>query len=174
MEVKIIRSPRRRRTVSARMIKDTIVVRAPAVMAEFHLERIIADFKARFQRKQAREELNKAADLESIAKRFNKRYFGGSLKLQKIAYVTDQKSKFGCCICRSATIRISHRLSSMPAWVRDYVIVHEMAHLIEPNHSQSFWDIVSRYELAERAKGYLMAAGLQAEDGPDNDIEEGV
>jgi predicted metal-dependent hydrolase len=49
----------------------------------------------------------------------------------------------------------------MPDWVRDYVLIHEMAHLIEPNHSKSFWDIVSRYELAERARGYLMAAGFE-------------
>ena len=52
----------------------------------------------------------------------------------------------------------------MPYWVRDYVIIHEMAHLIQPDHSRAFRDIVSRYELAERAKGYLMAVGLERED----------
>jgi hypothetical protein len=48
----------------------------------------------------------------------------------------------------------------MPEWVRKYVVIHEMAHLVEPNHSRAFWDIVSRYKLAERARGYLMAAGV--------------
>ncbi|MBU4312320.1 MAG: M48 family metallopeptidase [Candidatus Omnitrophica bacterium] len=51
----------------------------------------------------------------------------------------------------------------MPIWVRNYVIIHEMAHLIEPNHSKSFWNIVSRFKLTERARGYLMAKGLDRE-----------
>lgn len=68
------------------------------------------------------------------------------------------------------SIRISHCLIQMPEWVRDYVILHEMAHLIEPNHSKSFWNIVSHYSLSERAKGYLIAKGFEIEDK--SDLEE--
>ena len=87
------------------------------------------------------------------------------LTVNSIEYVTDQTSKFGCCDYRSCRIRISHRIGAMPEWVRDYVIIHEMAHLLEPNHGASFWNLVSRYKLAERARGYLMAAGLAEEEG---------
>lgn len=63
---------------------------------------------------------------------------------------------------------MSDRLREMPDWVVDYVLVHELAHLLEPNHSPRFWAWVDRYPRAERAKGYLegvvAAAGLSLEE----------
>jgi hypothetical protein len=56
------------------------------------------------------------------------------------------------------TIRISNKLANLPQWVEDYVIVHELAHLIEPNHGPRFKILVHRYPLAERAIGFLMAS----------------
>jgi len=172
MEVKIIRSPRRRRTVSARLVKDILQVNAPVFMPQAHLERIVANFKERFQRKRLKEELNQREDLMSAAQRLNEKYFENKLKVEAIEYSLNQNSRFGCCNYRAGHIRISHRLGLMPAWVRDYVIVHEMAHLLQPNHSREFWGIVSRYKLAERAKGYLMAVGGQREDEPEDDLND--
>jgi hypothetical protein len=94
----------------------------------------------------------------------NEKYFQNRLKINSIEYVTGQNSKFGCCKYSTGEIRISHKVGAMPEWVRIYVLVHEMAHLIEPNHSKAFWDIVHRYKLAERAKGFLMAVGLDMQE----------
>lgn len=160
MEVKIVRSLRRQRTVSARLAGDTLVVNAPATLSQERLEKIIVDLKLKFERIKLKKELEKREDLSEIASRINERYFSNRLKINSIEYVTGQNSKFGCCNCSSANIRISHRVGFMPGWVRDYVIIHEMAHLVEPNHSKSFWNIVSRYKLAERARGFLLAVGF--------------
>lgn len=157
--VKILRSKKRRRSVSGRMIKNILVVRAPENMPEIRLQEVIAELKARIERKCLKEELNKSENLASRAEKFNKRYFENKLKVNSIEYVTGQKTRFGCCNFRTGSIRISHRISSMPQWVRDYVIIHELAHLVAPDHSKAFWDIVNRYKLAERAKGYLIAVG---------------
>jgi len=158
MEVKIIRSRRRRRTVSARIVEDTLLVSAPLMLSGERLEKIVTGFKVKFEKKKLKEELDKKESLFDIASRLNKKYFASQPKINSIEYVTNQSRKFGCCNYRSGEIRISHKIGSMPAWVRDYVIIHEIAHLIEPNHSRAFWNIVSRYKLAERARGFLLAS----------------
>ncbi len=56
-------------------------------------------------------------------------------------------------------IRLSLALADYPTWVRDYVIVHELAHLTVPDHSPSFWRLVNRYPMTERARGFLIAKG---------------
>ena len=163
MEVKISRSSKRRKTIGARLVEDTMYINAPAGISEVRLKEVINNFKKRFEGRKLKKELNAKEDLNEIAEKLNERYFGGRLKIQGIEYVTDQHKKFGCCNYKSGTIRISHRLREMPPWVRDYVVFHEMAHIIEPNHSGAFWKIVSRYRLAERARGYLMAKGLETD-----------
>lgn len=161
MEVKIIRSKRRRRTVSARVLKDLLVVSAPFSLSEARLEGIISEFKSKFERRKRKEELNRGNYLVERSAYFNQKYFSGALTVASIAYVDNQTAKFGCCNYANGAIRISHRIGSMPDWVKDYVIMHEMAHLVEPNHGKEFWEIVNRYPLTERARGYLIAVGLE-------------
>ena len=139
------------------------MVRAPENIPESRLQKAILELKSRIERKQLKEELNKQENLTQRAGEFNLEYFGNRLKINSIEYVTSQNFKFGCCNYRTGNIRISHRISAMPKWVRDYVIIHELAHLVEPNHSQAFWDIVNCYKLSERARGYLIAMGSQEE-----------
>lgn len=164
MEVKIVRSKRRKRTISARLVNNMLLVQAPEQISSNRLDNIIADFKLKFEKKKIKDDLDKKQDLKEIAARLNQKYFGNKLKVNSIEYVTGQNSKYGCCNYHSADIRLSHKVGLMPKWVRDYVIIHELAHLIEPNHSRAFWNIVNRYRFSERAKGYLMAVGREEQN----------
>jgi len=168
--IEIIRSHNRRRTISARLKGNTMLVCVPSSISDAELTKVVDKFKKRFDRRNIKKELNKTEDLHKITERLNREYFNGRLKLESIEYSANQNRIFGCCNHRTRRIRISHRLARMPGWVRDYVIVHEMAHLLEPNHRNRFWDIVYRYKLAERARGYLIARELDSEEDP-ADIE---
>lgn len=159
MQIKIIRSKRRRRTASAQVVKDTLVVRVPLALSGEHLQKVVIRFKEKAEQDRLKAELERGRGIVEVASRLNGKYFGGRLRINSIEYVTGQESRFGCCDYRAGRIRISHKVGFMPRWVRDYVLIHEMAHLLEPNHSRAFWDIVSRYKLAERARGYLIAMG---------------
>jgi predicted metal-dependent hydrolase len=73
-------------------------------------------------------------------------------------------SRWGSCTPATGDIRLSDRLARFPTWVLDYVIVHELAHLVVPDHSADFWKLVARYPKAERARGYLIAKSGDATD----------
>jgi predicted metal-dependent hydrolase len=55
--------------------------------------------------------------------------------------IRDQRSRWGSC-SRSGTIALNYRLIQMPPAVRRYILVHELAHLVHPDHSRKFWRFV--------------------------------
>lgn len=172
METKIIRSEKRRRTISAKVVDGVMYINAPVNIPDERLQKIIKNFKLRFEKRELKKELNKTHNLMEIFQRLNERYFDGKIQINTIEYSANQDKRFGCCNYKTKVIRISHQLAQMPDWVRDYVIIHEMAHIIEPNHSKLFWDIVNRYSLAERSRGYLIAKGFESEQEADIENNE--
>ena len=161
MEIRIIRSNKRAKTVSARAVDGVFEVLAPAHMSNAELQPVVQKLMQRWQRRQDKQALDDA-DLERRARELNRQYFGGKLRWTSIRWVDNQNSRNGSCTPSQGTIRISHRLAAMPTFVRDYVLMHELAHLLEANHGPRFWQLVSRYPRTERARGYLMAVGIEA------------
>lgn len=162
MEIRVERSERRTRSVSAREVDGVLVVRAPAAISDADLAPIIE----RLRRKVARRAAGRALDdagLQRRAEELNRRYFDGRLSWQRIGWVTNQDKRWGSCTPSAGTIRLNHRLADLPSWVTDYVVVHELAHLEQTNHGPRFWRLVNRYPLAERARGYLMALAADGE-----------
>jgi len=170
MEVIVKRSARRKKTVQARMVDGTLVVMAPASISERELAEHISSLKARMEhRMRGRDDDH----LEKRAEHLNRKYFDGSLRWRSICYSDRQMKRFGSCTIEDGTIRISSRMRDLPQWVEDYVVVHELAHLLEPSHNKRFKELVRRYPLTERAIGFLFALDVEerrrkrAEGGPE-------
>ena len=158
--VEFVRSARRRRTISARLDGDRLIVQVPAGLSPAEERAWAEKLGGRILATRRRRELNREGDLSARAQVLNAHYFEGRLQIADVRYVTNQQQRFGSCTPSQGTIRISDRVATLPPWVRDAVLVHELAHLTEPNHSRRFWKLANRYPLMERARGYLMALGL--------------
>ena len=74
------------------------------------------------------------------------------LSIQRIS-IRNQRSRWGSC-SRQGNISLNWRLIQFPPFVRDYIILHELAHLRQMNHSAKFWNEVARlcprYPAAEK------------------------
>jgi predicted metal-dependent hydrolase len=165
--VRVVASPRRRSTVSARLVDGVIELRVPAWMPLVERERWAARMRARIER-QVRRAGPADEDLEQRARALNRRHFEGRLSWASIAYA-EQRRRWGSCSPAARLIRISRRAATLPGWVLDYLLVHELAHLEVAGHGPQFWGLVNRYPLTERARGYLMALDHRSGDPSEPD-----
>jgi len=164
MDVKLIRSRKRKKTISAKEVGGVIQLYLPLGLSREEESKYVHWAKKRFEAQRRKKELwadNADSVLELRARELNKRYFGGELSWVQISYTTEQNARmFGICNTTKKAIRISDRLREMPKFVHDYVVVHELAHLKVPRHGPEFWKLVNRFPKTERARGYLMAIGM--------------
>ncbi len=158
--VEVRRSPRRKKTVTAEIVGDALIVSLPERMSLAEEQQWVTRMTARMSARKRRDRLNSAGALRRKAEELGDRYLDG-IRAESIEWVVNQQSRWGSCTPSEGSIRLSIALAEFPAWVRDYVIVHELAHLRVPDHSSRFWDLVYRYPLTERARGFLMAKGIE-------------
>ncbi|WP_200206666.1 M48 metallopeptidase family protein [Micromonospora coerulea] len=163
--VEVRRSQRRRRTVSAYRDGERVVVLIPDQFSRAEesewVDRMLARLAAR-EGRLARSD----AELLARAARLVDLYLPdqrAETAAASVRWVTNQNGRWGSCTPVDRTIRISHRIQDMPDWVIDYVLLHELVHLIVPSHNARFWGLVGRYPRAERARGYL--EGVAAASG---------
>jgi predicted metal-dependent hydrolase len=168
--VEVRRSQRRRRTVSAYRDGERVVVLIPAQFSRAEesewVDRMLERLNARDRRTRRTD-----VDLAARAGRLAARYLPDhptAAQPASVRWVSNQSGRWGSCTPSDRTIRISNRVRDMPDWVVDYVLLHELAHLVVPSHSTDFWALVARYPRAERARGYLegvsAAVGLGIRD----------
>lgn len=159
VRVRVIRSSRRHRTVSARLVDGTIEVRVPQRLVGTELETAVSRVVDRVTR--ARDEKRSEAEVDAAlfarCRELSIRYLGGRACPSSVHYVTSMKSRWASASPDRGEIRVSTEVRAYPAWVKDYLLIHELAHFIVRGHGPSFWKLVGQYPRAERARGYLMA-----------------
>jgi predicted metal-dependent hydrolase len=159
-EVEVVRSARRRRTVSARREGDRIVVSVPARLTRAEESRWVA---LMVQRVLAGERKGRPRDAQLMTRagELSDRYLDGRAEPASVRWVDNQVQRWGSCTPADRTIRLSRRLQGMPDYVIDYVLLHELAHLLVPGHGKAFWAQLAGYERLERARGYLEGVASQ-------------
>ncbi len=160
MNVQVTRSARRRKTVQARLVGDTLHVSIPARLTKAEEARWVAEMVQRLERRQGAGKVKSSEDLVARAAALSARY--RLPRPASIRWVGNQNARWGSCTPEDGSIRISRKLAGEPSWVLDYVIVHELAHLEVAGHGPAFWRLVERYPRTERAKGFLLARSWPA------------
>lgn len=169
--VEVRRSRRRTRTVTAWREGGVTVVSIPARFTRAQerewVDRMLGRLAVQDERRRPSD-----AMLLRRAIELSREHLEGRAVPASVSWSSRQGKRWGSCTTVDRTIRISDRLQGMPRWVLDYVLVHELAHLLRPGHDRSFWALVDRYPHTARARGFLDGyayAQGRGEAGPDDD-----
>ncbi len=168
-QVEVRRSARRRRTVSAYREGGRTIVLIPARMSVAEEQRWVTVMLRKLAAQESRRMLGDDA-LGARAAKLSDQYLGGRARPASVRWVKNQNSRWGSCTPAEGSIRLSHRLQGMPDYVVDYVLLHELTHLLVPGHGAAFWRLLEAYPRTERARGYLegvAAAERLPHNGPD-------
>lgn len=155
--VEVRRSARRSRTVSAYRDNGRIVVLIPARFTRAEEDRWVATMVARLDAGDRRGRAGPSTDaaLARRARTLSGEFLDGRAVPASVRWVPAMRTRWASCTPADRTIRLSERVREMPAWVQDYVLLHELAHLLVPGHGPDFWALVERYPRTERARGFL-------------------
>ena len=146
---------KRVKNVNARLRGSTLRISAPLALTSKELENAAFDLARRLLRRahaqQANAEEDALAFAHSVARRFPE-----PPSVERVMFVTNQRSRWGSYSQRTRTIRLNAALRSMPRWVLESVVAHELAHAIHPDHSPAFWELLrSMCPDTDRAQAFL-------------------
>lgn len=157
-----------RRTIAVEIRNGKVIVRAPRRMSKAEIERFVASkadwiskhLEAAKQRQSVpvqpftAAEIQQLADaaLQDIPQRVRKYAASIGVTVGRIT-IRNQKTRWGSC-SSMGNLNFNCLLMLCPEEVRDYVVVHELCHRKELNHSTSFWNEVARVmpDYAQRRK----------------------
>ncbi|WP_396134638.1 YgjP-like metallopeptidase domain-containing protein [Cellulomonas sp. ATA003] len=166
--IEVRRSRKRVRTVTAFRDGETTVVSIPARFTRAQerewVHRMVTRLAAQERRRRPSDE-----GLAARAVELSDRYLDGRARPTSVTWSSRQGRRWGSCTPVDGTIRISTRVRGMPRWVTDYVLLHELVHLLHPGHGPEFWAALEAYPRTERARGFLEGFSYRDDRGPGDD-----
>lgn len=171
--LELVRSTRRRKTATAFPRDGVVVVQLPAGLSSGEEERMISSLVGRVTGAARAKRLGGDDELWERAAELADRYVDG-VRPTSITWSNRMRRRYGSCTPVDGTIRISSEVADWPAYARDYILVHELAHLLHADHSPAFKAVVAHYDGYERAQGFIdglalaaARAGIVTEDAED-------
>lgn len=147
----------RRRTLSIEVNREAkLIVRAPLKMPLYRIESFVASHKAWIEEKQKKVLQNKLPEPTDAEIELLKQQAKDTLvplteyyaKIMGVEYtdvgITGAKTRYGSC-SKKGSINYSRRVMLQQRETWDYIVVHELCHLIHFNHSKEFWQTVEKY-----------------------------
>ncbi len=172
-EVEVRASSKRKKTGTAHWSGSRIVVQIPARLKGRERAHFVDELVERLLNQRPQNAAGDAS-LEERARVLAELYLD-DVEASSVRWVANQRRRWASCSPASREIRVSSRLRQCPEWVIDAVLVHELAHLIEADHSAAFYDLANRHprqaECALFLDGFALGLGLRIED---TDVDVGV
>lgn len=170
--VVVRRSARRRRTVAAFWEDGNAVVAIPASFTQAQerewVRRMLDKLRKQGERRAqgtGRRRPSGDAELAAHAAELSAKYLGGRSVPTSVRWVSNQNSRWGSATPADGSIRLSDKLKPMPQWVIDYVLLHELAHLLVAGHNAAFWRLLEAYPETQRAKAFLEGVAFATSRG---------
>jgi len=152
--VEVRRSKQRRRSISAFQEGDKLVVAIPATFTKAQEREWVEKMAFRVATREAKRRPSDEVLMER-ALELSRQYFGGKAQPASVAWTSNQERRWGSCSINDRAIRISDKARGMPPYVIDYLLLHELAHLLHAGHGPTFWALLSGYKHLDKARGFL-------------------
>lgn len=153
-EIIVVRSARRKKSISAYRQGGQIVISIPARLSKADERAIVPEMIAKIRAQEASKTPSEASLIARITQLLE--LHAPELSERPISITwRAMRERWGSCTSVDGTIRISDRLKSAPDYALDYVLFHEAIHLRFFDHGAQFTAILSRFPQEERAQAYL-------------------
>jgi predicted metal-dependent hydrolase len=163
-DIEVRTSKRRRKSATAYWSDGRIVVLLPSHLRGTERTEMVDWLVARVMSRRPKAAASDEALFDRAAY-LGRRFVPGAEPLS-VRWVTNQQKRWASCTAETGEIRLSHRLQGVPEWVLDAVLVHELAHLVYPDHSSRFHELADRFPRQGEASTFLEGYALGLDAGP--------